>query len=445
LDRLADALHRRNYAPALVHAYVEWVRRYIYFHDVRHPAELGMPEVSGYLEYLGGDGGATLFQRSEAERALRFLYAVILEKPLDCPVQFPGMPEASDAAWTAPKLLDQMREVLRVGHYALATEEAYVDWVKRYILFHNKRHPAAMGAPEVTRFLTHLAVEGHVAASTQNQALNAIVFLYKQVLEIELGRFDHLRATRPARLPVVLSRGEVKSLLEAITGMDGLFLLIVELLYGTGMRLMEGCRLRVKDIDLARNQLFVRGGKGDKDRVVMLPRKLRSALAERIEMRKDILRQDLERGIDWVELPDAIDRKYKNARRELAWQFVFASRQLSTDPRTGNRGRHHVHHGAIQRAVHQAVLKAGITKKAGPHTLRHSFATHLLEMGYDVRTVQMLMGHADVSTTMVYLHVMEKGVTGTRSPLDLLDELQADDVRGAVEASRFLGTKAADE
>jgi integron integrase len=387
LDRLADALHRRNYTPALVHAYVDWVRRYIYFHGIRHPQELGRAEISAYLEYLGGDGGATLFQRAEANRALQFLYAVLLEKPLEQPPNV--MPDSHIAAFAgpAPKLLDQMREVLRVRHYARATEEAYVDWARRYILFHDKRHPAAMGAAEVSRFLTDLAVAGHVAASTQNQALNALVFLYKQVLEIELGRLDHLRSTRPARLPVVLSRGEVKNLLEAIVGMAGLFRSIAEMLYGTGMRLMEGCRLRVKDIDLARNQLFIRGGKGDKDRVVMLPKKLRSVLAERIEIRKETLQQDLVRGIDWVELPDAIERKYKNARRELAWQFVFASRQISTDPRTGNRGRHHVHPGAIQRAVSLAVKKVGITKKAAPHTLRHSFATHLLEMNYDIRTV----------------------------------------------------------
>lgn len=295
-----------------------------------------------------------------------------------------------------------------------------------------------MGAAEVSRFLTHLAVEGHVAVSTQRQALNALVFLYKRVLEIELGRLDHLRATRPARLPTVLARAEVKLVLERVEGDNGRFRIMAELLYGAGLRLMECCRLRVHDLDVARSQITVRGGKGDKDRVVMLPRKLREPLTAQIEWRRTVLERDLAAGVDWVDLPGALDRKFPNARRELGWQFLFASRQLSQDPRTGRRGRHHVHEGSFSRAISRAVDRARINRRATPHTLRHSFATHLLETGYDIRTVQLLLGHKDVSTTMIYTHVMEKGVAGARSPLDLLDDLSADQVQAAVDATRKL-------
>jgi integron integrase len=337
-----------------------------------------------------------------------------------------------------PRLLDQLRHVLRVRHYSLRTEECYADWARRYILFHGKRHPCDLGAAHVARFLTHLAVEGHVAESTQNQALNALVFLYKQVLDIDLGSLHHVRARRPVRLPVVASRDEVRQVLAAIEGADGLFRLAVELLYGTGLRKMECLRLRVHDLDLGRHQVLVRGGKGNKDRVVMLPRKLKPALAEQMERRRAVHERDLARGVAWVELPHALARKYPNAPRELGWQFLLASRQLSRDPRTGHTGRHHLHEGTLQRAVAGAVRQAGLTKPISAHTFRHSFATHLLEMGHDLRTVQLLLGHKDVSTTMIYTHVLEKGVAGVRSPLDLLDDIPAGAVEEAVTATRRL-------
>jgi integron integrase len=345
------------------------------------------------------------------------------------------------------KLLDQVADALRTRGYVGALRQAYVDWARRFILFHGRRHPCDLGAPHVEQFLTHLAVAGHAAASTQNQALNALVFLYKQVLEIDLGPLHHVRAKRPVRLPVVASRDEIRQGLAAIEGADGLFRLAVELLYGAGLRKMECLRLRVHDVDLQRHQILVRGGKGDKDRVVMLPRKLRPALAEQVECRATVHARDLARGVAWVELPHALARKYPNAPRELGWQFLLASRQLSRDPRSGHTGRHHLHEGALQRAVADAVRKTGLTKPISAHTFRHSFATHLLEMGYDIRTVQLLLGHKDVSTTMIYTHVMEQGVAGVRSPLDLLDELADDEVQAAVQATRRLAgpTSAAPE
>jgi integron integrase len=440
LDRLALALRERQFAPILVQSLVGWAKRFIFFHNVRHPSEMGLSEVGGFLDYLQGPGGATLFEVAEANQALRFLYAIVLGKPLDGLLTSAGLPEAENHA--APKLLDQMRHVLRVRHYARRTEDSYVDWARRYILYHQKRHPAAMGTSEVGTFLTHLAVEGNVSVSTQSQALNALVFLYKQVLGIDLGRLDHVRAARPERLPVVLSRDEVGRLFEQVEGFKGLFRLMVELMYGSGLRLLECCRLRVKDVDGQRHQLLVRGGKGDKDRVVMLPHKVREPIMEQIEQRRQVHQKDLDRGIWWVELPNAIGRKYPKASRELEWQFVFASRQLSTDPRTKNVGRYHVHESAVQRAVAQASNKAGIDKRVSPHTLRHSFATHLLEMGYDIRTVQQLLGHKNVETTMIYTHVMEKGVAGTRSPLDVLDQLREEEVKAAIDATRRLGMPA---
>ncbi|HEX5269640.1 MAG TPA: integron integrase [Gemmataceae bacterium] len=331
-----------------------------------------------------------------------------------------------------------MRHVLRVRHYALNTEDCYVDWARRFILFHGKRHPGDLGAAHVAEFLTHLAVRADVAVSTQSQALNALVFLYKQVLHTDLGRLDHVRATRPARLPLVASVDEVRRVLGAVKGGGGQLLLVCQLLYGAGLRKTEGLRLRVHDLDFERGQIMVRGGKGDKDRVVMLPRPMRPALLEQLERRRLQHERDRERGHGWVDLPHAFARKAPGAPYTLGWQYLFASRQLSRDPKTGNTGRHHLHEGPLHRAVKAAVRQAGIVKRVTPHTFRHSFATHLLEMGYDVRTVQQLLGHKNVNTTMVYTHVMQQGVAGVRSPLELLDDLSAEQVRAAVEATRLL-------
>ena len=315
-----------------------------------------------------------------------------------------------------PKLLDQVRERLRLKHYSIRTEAQYVQWIRRFILFHDKRHPREMGAREVEAFLTYLAVEGNVAAATQNQALSALLFLYREVLEIDLPWLDNVvRAKRPARLPVVLTRNEVTAVLGRMTGTHAL---MARLLYGTGMRLMECVRLRVKDVDFERAEILVRDGKGAKDRVTMLPQSLIPALREQVQGRRLLYEDDLARGMAAVYLPDALERKYPNAASEWPWQYLFVAKGYSVDPRSGIERRHHMDEKLLQRAMKKAVLAAGLAKPATPHTLRHSFATHLLQAGYDIRTVQELLGHADVATTMIYTHVLNRGGRGVVSPLD---------------------------
>lgn len=319
------------------------------------------------------------------------------------------------------KLLDQMREVLRVKHYSLRTEEAYVQWARRFLKFHRDqvgawKHPRELGATEVVAFLNHLANAEHVAAATQNQALNAISFLYSQVLGLELGDLgEFLRASKPRRLPAVLSQEEVGRLLAAL---EGSWRLLAQVLYGTGMRLMECLRLRIKDVDFERNQIMVHGGKGDKDRTTMLPDKVKLELQRHLERVRLLWEKDVQEGFGEVYLPEALARKYPNAAREWGWQWVFPSRSRSRDPRSGRERRHHVQETGLQRAVKAGLRLSGITKLASCHTLRHSFATHLLENGYDIRTVQELLGHKDVSTTMIYTHVMQKPGLGVKSPLD---------------------------
>jgi integron integrase len=317
---------------------------------------------------------------------------------------------------TGPRLLDQVRDRIRLKHYSIRTEQAYVDWIRRFVVHHGKRHPRDMGAAEVERFLTHLAVEGRVSASTQNQAKSALLFLYKEVLRMELPWLDKVeRAKAGQRLPVVLTVGEVQRLLDRTDGTAGL---IARLLYGTGMRLMEVARLRVKDVDFERREILVREGKGNKDRVTMLPGSLVESLAAHLVRVKELHAKDLAAGLGEVYLPFALSRKYPNAGRQWGWQYVFPAAGLSVDPRSGAKRRHHVSDQAVQRAIRQAVRDAGIDKPATPHTLRHSFATHLLQSGYDIRTVQELLGHKDVSTTMIYTHVLNRGGRGVVSPLD---------------------------
>lgn len=316
------------------------------------------------------------------------------------------------------KLLDQVREQVRLRHYSIRTETQYVHWVKRFILFHGKRHPSDIGAPEVEAFLTHLAVAGQVAASTQNQALSALLFLYREVLKQDLPWMTEVvRAKRPAKLPVVLTQREVQSVLDRMSGMHGL---MARLLYGSGMRLMEVARLRVKDVEFERAEIVVRDGKGGKDRVTMLPQSLIAPLREHVRWRQRLYQDDLAKGKAAVFLPDALARKYPNAATEWAWQYVFPSGSYSVDPRSGVERRHHIDEKLLQRAMKKAVAAVGLSKVATPHTLRHSFATHLLQAGYDIRTVQELLGHADVATTMIYTHVLNKGGRGVSSPLDAL-------------------------
>lgn len=321
--------------------------------------------------------------------------------------------------WRPPAAAARGRpERIRTNHYSRRTERAYVGWIRRFIRFHNRRHPREMGETEVVAFLSSLATEGHVAASTQNQALSAIVFLYSQVLGLELDWLSGLvRARRPVRLPVVLTREEVHALL---THLRGPVWLMASLMYGSGLRLLECCELRVKDIDLAAGEVRVRNGKGRKDRVTMLPARLRAPLERHLSTVKQLHDRDLEGGAGWAALPDALSDKYPTAGREWRWQWVFPATRTHIESRTGQRRRHHLHESAVQREVKAAVERAGLTKAATCHTLRHSFATHLLESGYDIRTIQELLGHSDVTTTMVYTHVLNRGGRGVRSPLDSL-------------------------
>ncbi len=322
-----------------------------------------------------------------------------------------GKPQASP-------LLEQVRGLIRFKRYSLRTEATYLDWIKRFILFHGKRHPRDMGGSEITAFLTHLAVEGQVAASTQNQALSALLFLYGQVLQVGLPYLDEIeRPRRPRKLPVVLSREEAKALL---AGLRGTYALMGQLLYGSGLRLMECMRLRVKDVDFALNQIIVRDGKGQKDRLTLLPQTVQTPLRLHLAKVKALHEEDLAQGHGRVYLPFALQRKYPGAATAWAWQYVFPAAKPSMDPRYPDRRqrRHHANEKALQNAVKAAVRTAGLTKPASPHSLRHSFATHLLEGGYDIRTVQELLGHKDVATTMLYTHVMNRPGLGVKSPVD---------------------------
>ncbi|MDX2168057.1 MAG: integron integrase [Deltaproteobacteria bacterium] len=318
----------------------------------------------------------------------------------------------------APRLLDQVRDAARTRHYSYRTEQTYVAWVRRFILFHGKRHPAAMGREEIEQFLSALAVDRQVSASTQNQALAAILFLYRDVLRRDPGWLDGIvRAKRPHRLPVVLNAGEVETLLRHLRGASWIMAM---LLYGAGLRLMECLRLRVKDVDFARGELLVREGKGDRDRVTMLPAVVVPALGEHLRRVRTRHAADVAAGFGRVLLPDALARKYPGADREWGWQWVFPASKIATDPRSGTARRHHLHESVLQRAVRAAARAAGLTRPVGPHTLRHCFATHLLEAGYDIRTVQELLGHRDVSTTMIYTHVLNRGGRAVQSPADRL-------------------------
>jgi len=329
-------------------------------------------------------------------------------------------PGQSDKGKAAPRLLDQLREAIRRRYYSRRTEEAYVHWVRRFIYFSGRRHPRELGEAEVTAFLSHLAVERNVAAATQNQALSAVLFLYRRVLELELGWLKDIeRASRLPRTPTVLSRAEVEHVLAQLQGTRWL---IASLLYGAGLRVLECLRLRVKDVDFSYLQILVRDGKGDKDRVTMLPEKLVGPVRAHLARVRALHARDLDEGFGEVELPFALARKYPRAGKEWAWQYVFPSTRRSVDPRDGVVRRHHLDESVPQRAVKGALRACGIAKHASCHTLRHSFATHLLESGYDIRTVQELLCHSDVSTTMIYTHVLNKGGRGVKSPLDRLEQ-----------------------
>jgi len=326
------------------------------------------------------------------------------------------MEETTDGIVGSSKLLAQVRDTIRLKHYSIRTEKAYLQWVKRFILYHNKKHPAEMDSLKVEQFLTYLAVDLNVAASTQNQALNAIIFLYKQVLEIELDRMQNItRAKCPQNLPTVFSQQEIVRILPLLEGMSGL---ANKLIYGSGLRAMECLRLRVKDLDFDRKQIIIRQGKGGKDRVTVLPPSLIAPLQEQLKAGRILHKKDLANGHGEVHLPHALARKYPHAAKEWGWQYLFFAQETSKDPRSGKVRRHHLHESTLNRELKRAKKRAKIHKHASCHALRHSFATHLLEAAYDIRTVQELLGHSDIRTTMIYTHVLQMGASGVRSPLE---------------------------
>lgn len=315
-----------------------------------------------------------------------------------------------------PKLLDRVRLAIRAKHYSIRTEEAYVNWIKRFILFHNKRHPGEMGEDEIGQYITFLAKERKLSSSTQNQALCAIIFLYKYVLKKKLENTISIYwSKRPKKLPVVFTKEEA---IEVLNNLNGKHWLVTMLLYGSGLRLSESLSLRIKDIDFGYSQITIRNSKGEKDRITILPRKIVEPLKNHISKVKEIHKKDLKNGYGSVYLPYALERKYPNAKYKWGWQYVFPATKISTDPRSGARRRHHLYRTVIQKAVKQAIRDSGITKHASCHTFRHSFATHLLESGYDIRTIQELLGHKNVETTMIYTHVINQGGKGVRSPAD---------------------------
>lgn len=328
----------------------------------------------------------------------------------------PPMTHPPSLPATPPRLLDRVRWHLRVKRYSIRTERTYVDWIRRFVLFHKKRHPMEMGEEEIAAFLSHLAIEQHVAASTQNQAFSALLFLYQQVLEKKLDFVSGVeRVRRPPKLPVVFTRAEARAVL---ANLKGDYRLMAHLLYGSGLRLLECLRLRVKDIDFGYRQITVREGKGLRERVTILPDRLARPLQAHLGRVKELHLQDLARGAGAVFLPSALHRKYPRAARDWAWQYVFPAEKLSLDPRSGERRRHHVAERNLQNAVRDAIRAANVAKAASCHTFRHSFATHLLERGYDIRTVQELLGHKDVATTMIYTHVCNRPGLAIRSPVD---------------------------
>lgn len=322
------------------------------------------------------------------------------------------------------EILRLVRRAIRTRHYSRNTEAAYTLWIRRYLRYTQPRHPRDARSDEVTAFLTSLAVDHKVTASTQNQALAAILFLFREALDMDLPWLaDVVRAKRPQRLPVVLTRDEVRAVLGRMSGTTKL---MAYLLYGSGMRLLECCRLRVKDVDFGRPEIVIREGKGDRDRRTMLPAGVRAPLEQQVARVRTLHQRDLDEGAGWVELPYALARKYPNAGRELGWQWVFPATRFYVDATSGERRRHHLHESVLQRAFREAVLASGITKPASPHTLRHSFATHLIEDGQDIRTVQELLGHKDVTTTMIYTHVLQRGPFGVMSPIDRLGSVSTD-------------------
>ena len=452
-DRYIAVVHRHGHRAPSDRWYVKRAEDYLASNAGKSLEEHTSAEVVAYLRDLGREGALKDWQYGQAVTALEYLFKDLLERPwsgefdwaywkdssrqleADHPTVARETAPRGEASTSMPgtsrdrlqpvrakhgKLLQSLVAEIRRRAYSIRTEQTYEQWACRFIAFCDNRDPIGLGAREVRAFLEHLAVHANVAASTQNQALNALVFLFHQVLEQPLGELGTFtRAKRPKRLPVVLTRTEVRELL---SGLRGVPWLMASLLYGTGMRLMECVRLRVQDLDFQYRQIVIRNAKGAKDRVVPLPETLSSVLEEHLRKVRECFEEDLQQGLGEVFLPDALARKYPNAPREWVWQYVFPSGRLSVDPRSRKARRHHLHENNLQKHVKKAAQAAGIPKRVNCHALRHSFATHLLETGYDIRTVQELLGHADVSTTMIYTHVLNRGAQGARSPLDMMNE-----------------------
>ncbi|MBS1222820.1 MAG: integrase [Proteobacteria bacterium] len=446
-DRYLELLHKQGVKPPTDRWFVIRAEAYIKATAERRFVEQTPADVHRYLSDLGGIGRISDWQFRQSVDAIQKLFELVgvpwlrevdwdfwRDSARTLPANHPTIARASSQPRLPPPNsaasdqrpetenhptgIDRLVTVIRQRNYSIRTEEAYRSWAERFLTFIGHRDPRTAGAAEVMSFLETLAVQGNVAASTQNQALNALVFFYSQALEQPLGDLgSFIRAKRPQRLPVVLTRGEVLRLLDHL---EGTYRLMASLLYGTGMRLMECLRLRVKDVDFAYRQIVVRDGKGQKDRVTPLPDKLIEPLRAHLEQVKVLHEADLSQGNGEVFLPSALARKYPNAAREWGWQYLFPSGRLSVDPRSGAIRRHHLHENGLQKAVKQAATVARLTKPANCHALRHSFATHLLETGYDIRTVQELLGHSDVSTTMIYTHVLNRGGKGVVSPLDAI-------------------------
>lgn len=446
-DRYLELLHKQGVKPPADRWFVIRAEAYIKATAERRLAEQTPADVHRHLSELGRIGRISDWQFRQSVDAIQKLFELVgapwlrevdwdfwRDSAQTLPANHPTIARASSQppgsspngatpaegaeAGNPTTVINRLVTVIRQRNYSIRTEEAYRSWTERFLAFIGHRDPRTAGAADVVSFLETLAVQGNVAASTQNQALNALMFFYSQALEQPLGDLgSFIRAKRPQRLPVVLTRGEVLRLLDQ---MEGTYRLMASLLYGTGMRLMECLRLRIKDVDFAYRQIVVRDGKGQKDRVTPLPDKLIEPLHAHLEQVQTLHEADLSQGNGEVFLPSALARKYPNAAWEWGWQYVFPSGRLSVDPRSGTIRRHHLHENSLQKAVKQAAIATRLTKPANCHALRHSFATHLLEMGYDIRTVQELLGHSDVSTTMIYTHVLNRGGLGVASPLDAL-------------------------
>lgn len=441
--RFIEMCQRERVPEQALRWYVVRIERFLKAHQGREPSDLGSEDVETYLQAAGRSAGIPGWLFRQLTHALQIFWCYVIgadwardfrwsywlssavelepDHPTvarqNQPIHVDTEGDARSFAASFPDLEQALAAKIRLKNYSIRTEQAYVHWLRRFMNFHGNRDPRGLGSDAITVYLNHLALNRNVAPSTQSQALSALVFLYSQVLNRPIGELSGLEAARkPRRLPSVLTRDEVRLLLRQLQEPFGL---ISGLLYGTGMRLMECVRLRIKDVDFGYSQIVVRDGKGQKDRVVPLPQRYRPALEAQIAARMRLHEQDLAQGFGEVFMPDALTRKYPNAGREIGWQYVFASGRLSADPRSGKIRRHHLHETRIQKSIRTAAVASGISKRISSHTLRHSFATHLLESGYDIRTVQELLGHADVSTTMIYTHVLNRGGRAVISPADL--------------------------